>query len=292
MNHHITREKSLAQLITLLTLFLVSVYTTAYAEVSTESKPTILIVLQEKVMGIFGTTGWEVPTQAEMTVMRKFRELGFPVVDSGTVRRNVTQAKGLRMLEADDRSAAAIGLQHNAQISIVGTAISKFAGAKLYGTQMQSIQATITARAIQNDTGHVIATATATASLVHIDELQGGVLALKEAATELAEKLASLVVASVDKEAGESRMIQLNISGLKSYRHLDFILYYFEEKVKGLSEVYLRDFTNSVAVVNLRYNNQSVVLARNVAKKKFRGFRLEPMNVTDNRIDLSVVAER
>ena len=260
----------LAYIALLTTVSLLFTSSSLSAEVSTEGKPTILIVLQEKVMGIFGSTGWEVPTQAELTVMQKFKEQGYPVVDPKTVRRNVTQAKGLRMLEADTRSAAAIGLQHNAQISIIGNAYSKFAGSKLFGTQMQSIQATVTARAIQNDTGHVIATATTTSSLAHIDELQGGVLALKEAANELADKIIPQVTASLDKEAGDPRMIKLNISGLKSYRHLDFILYYFEEKVKGVSEVYLRDFTNTVADINLRYKQSNCGISSKGRKEKIQ----------------------
>ena len=260
-------------------------------EVSTQGKPTVMVLLQENVMGMFGTTGWEVPTQAELTVMGKIQEQGFPVVDPETVRRNIVQSKGLRMLEADNRSVASVGLQHGAQISILGTAISKPAGAKLYETQMQSIQATVTARVIQNDTGEVIATASATAAAAHIDEVQGGALALEEAADKLAAELLPKLVAATDVEKGDARMITLNITSLKSYRHLDYILYFFESKVPGISEVYLRDFTNNVAAVSLTYADQSAVLARLVAKDQFRGFRLEPTNVTDNRIDLSAIAE-
>lgn len=258
-------------------------------EVSTQGKPTVMVVLQEKVMGVLGTTGWEVPTQAELTLMEKIQEQGFPVVDPATVRRNIVQSKGLRMLEADNLGAAAVGLQHGAQISILGTAISKPAGAKLFETQMQSIQATVTARVIQNDTGKIIATGSATSAVAHIDEVRGGALALEEATQELAAELVPKLVAATDSREGAPRMITLNITGLKSYRHLDYILYFFEEKVTGIAEVYLRDFSNSVAEVSLMYADQSAVLARIVAKEKFRGFRLEPTNVTENRIDISAI---
>lgn len=258
-------------------------------EVRTQGKPTVMVVLQEKVMGVFGTTGWEVPTQAELTLIGKIQEQGFPVVDPTTVRRNIVQSKGLRMLEADNLGAAAVGLQHGAQISILGTAISKPAGAKMFETQMQSIQATVTARVIQNDTGKIIATGSATAAVAHIDEVRGGALALEQATEELAAELIPKIVAATDTQEGESRMITLNITGLKSYRHLDYILYFFEEKVTGIAEVYLRDFSNSVAEVSLMYADQSAVLARIVAKEKFNGFRLEPTNVTENRIDISAI---
>ena len=260
-------------------------------EVSTEGLPTIMVVLQEKVMGVFGTTGWEVPTQAELTVMQRLAAKGYPVVDSNTVRRNIVQSKGLRMLEADNQSAAAVGLQHGAQVSILGTAISKPAGAKLYESQMQSLQATVTARVVQNDDARVIATATATAVKAHIDEVQGGTLAIQEAAQKLADQLLLQIVAATEQQSGEMRSITLKINGLKSYRQLDYILYYFETKLQGVTEVYLRDFTNSVADVGIKYAKQSSVLARKVTNNKFKGFRLEPTEVTDNRVDLSAIFE-
>lgn len=259
--------------------------------VSTQGKPTVLVVLQEKVGGVFGTTGWEVPTQAEITLMAALRDAGFPVVDSATVRANIDQAKGLRLLEADPRSAAALGLQHGAQVSIIGTAISKPAGAKLLETQMQSIQATVTARAIANDTGEILASGSANAAVAHIDEVAGGTQALAEATTTLAATLVPRLSAATDRPGGVIRSVRINISGLKSYRHLDYLLYFFEKKVNGVTAVYLRQFTNTVANINIEYDDQSAVLARKVTKEKFKGFRLEPTEVTDNRIDFSVVGD-
>lgn len=259
--------------------------------VSTETMPTVMVVLQEKVMGVFNTTGWEVPTQAEVTLIEQLRNSGFDVVDPQSLRLTLARERAQKMLESDNRSAASVGLQQGSQISILGTAISKPAGAKLHETQMQSIQATVTARVIKNDTAAVIATASATAAKAHIDEVQGGTLALEAATLKLAEELIPKITAELSVSAGDARTLLLTISGLKSYRHLDYILYFFETKVKGVSGVYLDEFTNNVARLRLDYSDQSPVLARKVAKEKFRGFRLEPMEVTANRMDLSVVGE-
>ncbi len=249
--------------------------------------------MQEKVMGVFGTTGWESPGQVEITLAEKFRSLGFPVMDPNTVRRNVKQAMALRMLEGDNASAAAEANKIGAQIAIIGTAISKPAGAKLYGSQMQSIQATITARAVQNDDARIIASGTATASKVHIDEVQGGVLALEEAATELAEKLAQAIVATVDKkQSGEAHPLSVNISNLQHYPHLDLILYFFESSVDGISQVYMRDYKNSVADISLMFSGQSTQLARKISEQAFPGFSLQATNVTENRLDLVVILKK
>ena len=278
---------------TLLILALSSLGNPLLAQVSTLGKPKIMIIMQEKVMGVFGTTGWESPGQVEITLAEKFRSLGFPVMDPNTVRRNVKQAIALRMLEGDNASAAAEANKIGAQIAIIGTAISKPAGAKLYGTQMQSIQATITARVVQNDDARIIASGTVTASKVHIDEVQGGVLALEEAATELAEKLAPAIVAQVQrKQGGVAALITLKLSAIKSYKHLDYLLYYFETELQGVSGVYLRDFTNSIAEVGIQYSGSTAELSRTIAHYKFPGFRMEPSLVGENRIDLVAVFEK
>jgi len=254
--------------------------------------PTVMILMQEKVMGLFGTSGWEVPTQAELTLMEQFSQRGYTVIDPQTLRRNLVQSKGLRMLEGDNKGAAAVGLQHGATLSILGTAISKPAGAKLYGTQMQSIQATLTARVIQNDVARVIATGTATAAKPHIDEVQGGTLAIQEAAMDLAGQLLGQLASVRTPSGAGGGSVVVNISGLKSYRHLDFVMYFFETEAKGVNKVDLRSFTSGVADIALGYQGKIDALARFIATKKFRGFRLEPTYVTANRIDLAVVLDQ
>ena len=255
-------------------------------------KPKLMILIEEKVMGVFGTTGHEAPGQAEIVLSEKFNALGFSVVDPQTARRNLIQAKGLRLLEGNDRAAAAAGLQHEAQYSIIGTAISKQAGAKLYGSQMQSIQATLTARIVSNDNARVIATATRTATQVHIDEVQGGVLAIESAATEIADELGNQMMAYPQEAKGGAQEITLNISGLVSYRHLDFVMNYFEKEIKGVRAVYLRNFSEGLADLAVDYQGSMEGLARFVARKRFKGFRLEPTNVTANRMDLAVVLDK
>ncbi len=262
------------------------------AEVSVDGRPRVLVLFDEKVMGVLGTTGWEVPNQTELTLIKQLRSDGFVILDPDTLRRNIDRAMGLRMLEGDQRSATATGLALGADISVLGTAISKPAGAKLLGTQMQSLQATVTARVVLNDTGEVVGTATATASRAALDEVQGGVQALDEATQKVAADLIPQILAATDRVAKNGLGIEVTIAGLKSYRQLDYLLYYFETDVEGMTQVYLRDFTNTVATVRLEYDDTPQVLARKVARESFKGFRLEPTEVTSNQLQFSVIGSR
>ncbi|NND68435.1 MAG: hypothetical protein HKN19_12680 [Halioglobus sp.] len=261
----------------------------AHAQVSVDGRPRVLVLFDEKVMGILGTTGWEVPNQTELTLIELLRSDGFVLLDPQTLRRNIDRNRGLRLLEGDQRAATATGLAVGAELSILGTAISKPAGAKLFGTQMQSIQATVTARVVLNDTGEVVGTATATAAKASLDEVQGGVIALEEATKKLAADLLPQLLAATDRVEEGARGIEVTIAGLKSYRQLDYLLYFFETEVDGMTQVYLRDFTNTVATVRLEYDGTSQVLARKVARESFKGFRLEPTEVTSNQLQFSVI---
>jgi len=256
------------------------------------AKPRLMVIMQEKVMGVFGTTGFEVPTQAETSLMQHFDAQGFAVLDSQTVKRNITQAKGMRLLEGDDVAAAAVGLQHGAQYSVIGSAISKPAGSKLYGTQLQSIHATLTARVIRNDDARVVASGSAAATQAHIDEVQGGAMAIDKAAQQLAQELGEKILAAGDRDLGAGRELRIHISGLVSYRHLDFIMGFLDNEVAGIYEVTLRSFTSGIADLDVTHEEPAPDLARKLANHRFRGFRLEPTHVSSHRMDLRCILER
>lgn len=257
-------------------------------------KPKVMVVIEEKVAGIFGTTGWEAVGQAESALAAKLMAAGFPVLDAQTVRRNIPRDKALRLLEGDDKAAALAGLQFGAQVVITGTAISKNAGGKLLGTNMQTLQATVQARAVWSDDARVIATQTAHSSKAHIDELQGGVLAIREASEEVADGLTAALLREVAKRelGGQSQEITVMISGLVSYRHLAFVQQFLEGSVKGVKAVHVRQFAAGSAELGLDYAGKSQVIARDLANQKFTGFRLEPTSVTRNRLDIRAVLER
>ncbi|HEY2988781.1 MAG TPA: hypothetical protein VGL11_13705 [Candidatus Binatia bacterium] len=257
-------------------------------------KPKVMVVIEEKVAGVFGTTGWETVGQAESTLAAKLMAAGFPIVDAQTVRRNIPRDKALRLLEGDERAAAMAGLQFGAQVVITGQAISKNVGGKLLGTNMQSLHATVQARAVWSDDARVIATHVAESSKAHLDEVQGGVLAIREASGEIADALVSALLAdSYKRQAGRgTRQITLLISGLVSYRHLAFIQQFLEQGVQGVKDVQMRQFAQGSAELTVDYAGGSNVIAAQLANQKFTGFRLEPISVTPNRLDVRAVLEK
>lgn len=284
-SHAVTR------LLTFAAAFLAPVHL-AFGQVA--EKPKVMVVIEEKVAGVFGTTGWETVGQAETTLAAKLIAAGFQVVDSQTVRRNIPRDKALLLLEGDERAAALAGLQFGAQVVITGQAISKNVGGKLFGTNMQSLHATVQAKAVWSDDARVIATQVAESSKAHLDEVQGGVLAIREASNEIAEVLTTALLADAyRRQAGVgSQAITMTISGLVSYRHLAFIQQFLESRVQGVTGVNMRQFAQGSAELTVNYAGKSNLIAAQLANEKFTGFRLEPISVTPNRLDIRAVLER
>lgn len=258
-----------------------------------KEKPKVLVIIDEKVGGLYGTTAFESVGQAESTIMEKFIAAGFNVVDPDTVKANITRDKALRLIEGDAAASAAEGLKYGAQVVITGKAFSKNAGGKLLGTRMQSMQATLQARVVRTDTAKVISSRSATGAQAHIDELQGGALAIKEAGEQLSDALIKDIVKQWGGEVyGRSQEMVVMISGLVSYRHLSAVKQFLEKEMQGVRAVHQRSFTGGVAELSLDYGGRSSNIADELAARKFTGFRLEPTNVTPNRIDVKAVLDK
>ncbi len=258
-----------------------------------KEKPKVMVLIDEQVGGLYGTTAWENVGQAESTVMERFINAGFNVVDPEQVRRNIDRDTTLRMFEGDAGAAQAAGLKHEAQIIITGRAFSKNAVKNIRGTHMQSIHATLQARVYRTDTGKVISSRSATGTQVHIDEMQGGALAIKKASEKLSDDLMQDIIRQWRGEVyGRSQEVTLLISGLTSYRHLTVIKRFLEKETQGVRAVHQKSYTGGTAELTLDYGGKSSNIADNLASREFHGFYLEPTNVTPNRVDVKVVLDQ
>jgi hypothetical protein len=255
-------------------------------------KPKVMVIMEEKVAGVFGTTAGEDVGQAESTIMERLLAAGFTVVDPRTVRNNITRDRALRILEGDDAAAAAAGLQYGAQVVITGRAFSKNAGGRIGGTMLQSLQATLQARVIRADDGRVISSRSEQGRQAHIDEVQGGALAIKDAAGRLADALIADILAQWRGEAsGRGREVTLFVTGLVSYRHLAAVKQVLEKELPGVRGVIQRSFLSGTAELLLDCDGTAAAVADDLANRTFPGFRLEPTNVTPGRVDVRAVLE-
>ncbi len=253
--------------------------------------PKVWVLIEEKVIWILDTTDIsEQPGQAETTLIEGFLAHGFDVVDSAMVRKNIIQAKGLRDLEGDQQAVAAIGLEHGAQYSVVGNAIAKLGTVGISGSNMKTVHATVTARIIRNADARIIASFSASATVPHLDEIQGGTLAIQKAARRLADKLNAKFQEINAQELQSGRTVTLRLSHLSSYSRLESILSVLEKNIPAVESAHLDTFTTGTAVITILYLGDVRNLAGSLTHEDFSGFRLEPTHMTPDSMDLSVVS--
>lgn len=261
----------------------------AAAEVAV--RPTVLVVITEKVMGVFDTTGFEEPGHVETVLAAALHERGFAVLDLDAVQRKNSRAKARQLLEGDEIAAREVALVEEAEYLLVGTATSKPAGSRLFGTNMQSLQANVSVRLIRGDDGRVLGAATGHAAQAHIDEVQGGMLALTQATEKVLEGLGAALDRVVRPELAGAGELTVQIKNLVSFRHLDFLMGYFLDDLRGVDDARLRSFHGGVAEIGLSTTKDSETIARGASGAPFTGFRLKITQVTANRIEMEAVLE-
>lgn len=253
------------------------------------SAPTLAIIVTERIRGFGG--GFEQPGHAESLLAQEYSEMGFHVVDAATVRSNLTRQRAELLIQGDENAARQLALSHDAEYILVGTADTRPSGSELFDTQMKSIQANINARLIRSSDGRLLGTGRGQAAKVHVDELQGGLLAIEAACekiiVQLTPTLQDLYDESMERDGGT--ISNVYISGLLSFQHLDFIMEFLESGVSGVDAVELISYSNGVAEVSIAGSVAPEGLALKMARKKFQSFKIEPFHVTGNRIDAKII---
>jgi hypothetical protein len=254
--------------------------------------PTVLLLVTEKVVGVLGTAGYEQPGHVEALLAAALVERGFAVVDLDALDRAGGRAKARQLLEGDEIAAREIALQRQAAYLLVGTATSKPAGNKLFGSELQSLQGSVTVRLIRSHDGRALHAASAQAAQAHLDEVQGGLLALSKATATVLEQLGPVLDELLRETAAGPREVALQVKGLVSFRHLDYLIGYFERQIDGVEGARLLGFHGGVAQLELSTRSGSEEIARAAGNARFTGFRLRVTHVEPGRIELEAVVER
>lgn len=253
------------------------------------TQPTILLVVPEKVMGVLGTAGFEQPRQVEAVFARELLERGFAVVDLEAVERVTGLAKARQLLEGDELTAREVAVAHQAEYLLVGTASSRPAAAKLFGSEMRSVQGTVSVRLIRSGDGRLLGSASAMAARPHIDEVQGGMLALAAAAEQALTQLEEVVERVRSESFAGPAELRMQVKGLFSFRHLDYLMRHFGREVPGVVDVRLVSFHEGLGELALTTRITAETLAQDVAVTDFGGFRLRVTHVAPGRLELEVM---
>ncbi len=157
--------------------------------------PRVLVMIAEQNVGQANPKYWWTQdgfTQdfemVENTLGRALQEKGYTVVDRRVLAGKVKATPALQNSDPTDQAVKEFALQTGAEVVIVGKAVAVDAG-QVLGTQMRSVQATLSARVISIDDAKIIASAATTQAFAHVDGTAGGNKALEKAAKKAGETL-------------------------------------------------------------------------------------------------------
>ena len=252
-----------------------------------KNKPRMMVIIDEKIGS--AESGYSPNlSESETVIIQKFTEKGFNFVDQATVKKNIKRNMALQAIAGDDSAAAAIGLEYGAEAVIIGNAVAKLAGKGIAGTEMKSIHASVTARAVKADTGEILATASEKGATAHLDETAGGSLAIKKASEKIASNLIDQIITKWSGEVGGQTTVQLVITGI-DFVSLNKFKTIIQSQVRGVLKLNQRSFTAGVAVIDIETRTNAQSMAEELAMKNFETFKVEIIGLSANKIDMRVI---
>jgi hypothetical protein len=198
---------------------------------------------------------------------------------------------GYGELELSDEAAAKLAEQVDAEVVILGKAFARFSG-NVLGTDMKSVEAGMSGRAIRADNGIVVASSEATGAAVHANEMVASTEALTLAASGVAEELSKQLAANWGGEASEWVLVELVVKGIKEYR--DFVRFRttISKEVPGIRNVYLKAIKAGEAKMDVEVKGDSRMLADELLLKSFEGFGVNIVEVGQKAIILELIPKQ
>ncbi len=257
-----------------------------------KNMPRLMVLIDETNIG--ETPGNHLVTAelntAETSLMNWFMAKGFRFVDQATVKQNLDQQRADAILQGNAAQAAAVGKMVGAEVVITGKAVAKANVTEAFGAQIRSQQATVAVRAIRTDTGDIIATATGQGAHPHIDDVQGGVMAIQKACDKLAGPLMTQILAQWQTDVSSGQTIVLNVQNVADYMQLNQFKNSLKYYVRGLETVNQRSFSDGYAVLEVVMKGSGDDLAQRLSGKDMDGIQIRVVGMTQNSVTVKLVS--
>ena len=248
------------------------------------SVPRFMVMIEEKNLGTYTVD------EAEKVITEYLMTHGAEVVDAELIKTNVDRDKALQAMNASPRSAAAMGLQFGADVVLIGKAISKGSAEQIKETAFRSYQASVSLKAIRTDTAEILAMESRDVAKIHVDDLAGGSMAIREAASPLIRDLLPKMMARLGKaDSGEIQKIQLVIGDVTQVWQVAALKELLRKQIPGTKEVVQRGFVSGVATFDVHSQGDSQKLAEDLTMANPGPFRLKILGVTPNKLDVKLV---
>ena len=200
--------------------------------------------------------------EASATLLRMLKDKGFNVVDTGDLQ------EGFYGMQEGAQSD--LLKKYGAEVVILG-ALKGGAGGSVGNSNLISFQASLSLKAIQTDTRHVLGTSSGSGKAVHVGE-EGMAQAARQAATIAGNDIIRQITAQWSKEVSSSRQIVLVLRGASSDEASQFASK-LQKEGRGVQDVVVHSASEEGAELEVSMQGDASDLAQE-AKKLFPGWRV------------------
>lgn len=247
-------------------------------------KPRLAVIMTEQNVANAPSPGGGI---AATVLQEVLEQKGYTLVDGET------PVAGARQEGTISAAGATLPLEaeRGAEIMIIGQWKSTEAAATLAGTSMRSSQAQVTARAVEADTGRIIASSSASSAAAHINPAAASAEATRKASRELAENLHRQILARWQRMAAGTRTARLAIRGVE-FGDVSRLRELMKQRLNSVEETLERGYRDGTLNLEVELNGTPRELAEEMAGTDLDGFRSRILSFTGNTLNLQLVKIR
>lgn len=238
-----------------------------------KSKPRVMIIFNQHSQKDF---------IAEAVLTRFFLAKGFKLVDSETFKKN-TNFDRLLLTAADRNTLARLGHQYGAEVVLHGSVEISSNAFTMSGIEMHSNRVIASVKAINADTGDVIASESETGSAPGLKDDVKSIT--EEATSKVAKRLVEDIFERWSSELTNTVTVKLCISGLETYHDLVKFKECLSEAIKGYRELYQRSYSRGAAELELEVRGNIQGVADDLSSVSLDERRIRILGITPNRIE-------
>lgn len=247
-------------------------------------KPLIMVIIPE-----FHRRSSVLFPAGETEIIRLLVERDFPVVDQQQIENIRYNDEAKRAAQGDVAAAVALGNQFEAEIIIVGEAVSRRTAGRIPGN-IVACSAQLVAKAIQTDTGKILATHSLTDKGLDLTEE----FASKKALANVAGKIADYLIGEIDDKWHQmsiSRVRELTLKVVNvTFKELLLFEDALKKRIPSAQNVHRRHFdvTGNIAEIEVAITSDSQQFVKELALIAFDDFEVEVLNQTPQVLDIRI----
>lgn len=266
------------------------------AILNAKNMPRVLLMISEQNIGQGDANFWWGPKShavrmdvVENVFVDTWSQKGISFVDRQSLQGTLSVGDAVSSAEPSNAQIKTFAGKSGAEVVVIGKAMAIDSGT-IMGTQMHSLRANISLRALNLDNGEILATVTASQAVGHIDATSGGNSALRKVAQKGSAKLLDKLLSRWKKEITGPSTITLVLSGARRSKDIRRISGILRSEVRGVQNVRQRSFSKGTAHLEVAMVGSAQTLAEALEEKSFSGLSLNIVEITANTVAAEISA--